>query len=215
MSCPRSHLVEPIGHLAWTDNGPESPPFSLGREWPRCLICDYTRKRDIVPALVTLPNGAPLCSEHATNNAKGYGEVVDLEPPCAECGNPVDEHGAPYIPRPDAISPIRGYLCSACTGISYDADEERLTITLPERLGGRSTVQQMHLPNIEMVDVTVDATATLLPTQSCIDELVKTILVDRHADSLTLIGPPPVIRFAVASAETRLVSDKLTIRVIE
>jgi len=107
------------GMLSWVEGRRHGPSHPLPGDWPRCVACDLTNDRDIIPALVVSPRGVALCSEHAATSGFGGADSCSphahLHPPCAECGRTVCGPAAfakQTIFQPDGL--VVGFLCHDC-----------------------------------------------------------------------------------------------------
>ena len=91
------------------------------------------------------------------------------------------------------------------------------TVVLPERAGTREQAEKLvaGLPsNLAGVKVIVDGREMAASAPSYMDELVKQVLVIRGAGNLTLLDVGHrAAGYATASAQRRMVSERLTIRI--
>lgn len=122
----KAEVNERIGHVSWAGDGPNfRPEFKLPEEWPRCVGCNLTNDRDIIPALVVDPDGVALCREHTfTSGHGGWGYPHQfLGPPCGKCGETIESDDGGLkdyvleIGTPSAL--MVGYLCCSCQRTEY------------------------------------------------------------------------------------------------
>jgi hypothetical protein len=92
-----------------------------------------------------------------------------------------------------------------------------LQVNTPDHAGSRDQAQELVRPladDLTGQSVIVDCSNLVVGTPSFMDEIVKQILEQRHAETLQLSGGPPRARELLErSAENRGVRDRLRVAI--